>query len=113
MFKMIRLTNSCNAANQDAFGTLSSVLHFFCLDVFCSQKYYTKALTVMDPPLNFMEVFSQLTNEYLMVEKMHAINFAYVSALLQMNKPKCKQINMETDKFHVSTELLSFINCYQ
>lgn len=36
----------------------------------------------MEPPLNFMGVFSQLANEYLMGEKMHAINFAYVSALL-------------------------------
>lgn len=67
----------------------------------------------MEPPLNFMGVFSQLANEYLMGEKMHAINFAYVSALLQMNKPKYKQINMETDKLHVTTEPLSFINCYQ
>lgn len=79
MFKMIRVTNSSNAANEDAFGTLSSVLHFFqtCFAV----KNTTQTLTMMDPPLNFMGVFSQLTNEYLMVEKIHAINFAYISVL--------------------------------
>lgn len=32
MFKMTRCTRSSSAQNQIAFGTLSSALHFICLD---------------------------------------------------------------------------------